>query len=168
MDGQRVVTVQLRHAVDSVSGDIHHAAANLGTYGHGNGTESVQHFQPATEAVGGVHGHAAHGIFTDVLLHLQDDVFPVGTLHDEGVVNPRKLQFHIAGRYVEMHIHDRSYDLSDVPCCVGHRFKGLSVSLYAPGPIRQSCLCTPGLPAGFSPLPHGSRGPGQGYHWKRI
>ena len=123
VDGQGFVAVQLSHSVNGVSGHVHHAAANLRAHGHGDGPEGVLHFQTAAEAVRGVHGNAAHGVFTNVLLHLQDKGFPVRALHRKGVFNSGEFQLRIAGRYIEMHIHHRSYDLRDVPDCMGHRLK---------------------------------------------
>ena len=75
----------------------------------------------APEPVRGVHGHAAHGVFTNVLLHFQDEVAAVRALNLEGVADPGKFCLGTTGRDIEMHIYNRSHDLRDVPCTVWHK-----------------------------------------------
>ena len=122
VDGQGALAVQFGHAVDSIPRHVHHAAADLCPHGHGDGTEGVFHLQTAAETIRGIHGNAAYGIFADVLLHLQDEGFPIRPLHGQSVVYSGEFCLGATGRYVEMHIHNRSYDLRDVPDSMGHRF----------------------------------------------
>ena len=80
VDGQGAFPAEFRHAVDGISGNVHDTAADLRTYGHGNGPAGILYLQSAAETVRGIHGHATHGVLTNVLLHLQDDGFSVRAL----------------------------------------------------------------------------------------
>ena len=91
VDGKGVYPVHLTHAVNGVSGDIHHAATDLGAYRHGYGPMRVLHLQAAAEAVRGVHGNGAHGVFSYVLLHLNDNGAAIRALHFQCIPDAGKL-----------------------------------------------------------------------------
>jgi hypothetical protein len=53
---------------------VQHAAERLGAHRHRDRRAGVDDLHPAGHAVGGLHGHGAHAILTEVLLDLGDDV----------------------------------------------------------------------------------------------
>ena len=87
VDGQPGRGIELAEAVDGLARDVHHAASDHLARGHGDRGPFGDGLQAAAKAVGGVHGHAADGVLADVLLHLNDEVAPVGALHLEGFVD---------------------------------------------------------------------------------
>jgi hypothetical protein len=58
----------------------------------------VFHLQAAAEAVRGVHGNGAHGVFSDMLLHLKDNGAAVRALNLQGVSDAGKLKFRLSHR----------------------------------------------------------------------
>ena len=65
------------HSIDRLAGDVHHSAFDLFTERHGDRAACGYHFKVALQSVGIVHSHASHGVLTNVLLHLNDEVAPV-------------------------------------------------------------------------------------------
>ena len=96
--------------VDGLAQQVEQPAQSGLAHGHGDGLAGVDHFHAAGEAVGGVHGHRAHLVVAQVLLHFGDQVDPARRGLDvdlEGVVDGRQ-------RLGELHIEHRPDDLYDL------------------------------------------------------
>ena len=112
VDGQGAFPVELRHAVDGAAHHVHHAAADLAAYGHGDGGAGAADAHAAPQAVGRIHGHGADGVFAQVLLHFQGEGRAVLAGYLQGFMDGGKplLLFFRQG---EMDIDDRADDLGN-------------------------------------------------------
>ena len=72
VDGIGTLHVELFHTVDGLTDNVQHTTLDLVSGGHQDGRARGDCFQATMQAVGVVHGHAAHSVFADVLLHLDD------------------------------------------------------------------------------------------------
>ncbi len=113
VNGQGFHAVQLLHSVYGVSGNVHDTAADLPANRHGDGSVGVFYVQSPAEAVRGVHGDGAHGILSNVLLHLQDYAFAIWALHLQGIPYAGQFKFGLPGRNIEMDIYYRAHHLGD-------------------------------------------------------
>ena len=113
VDGVRALHVQLIHAINRLADDIHHTALNLLACRHGDGASRRYHFQSSLQTIGVVHGHTAHGVFTDVLLHFDDKLLAIRALHLERLINlgEHLLSFLTLG--IEIYIDNRADNLRD-------------------------------------------------------
>ena len=80
VNGEGAFALEVAEAVDGLAGDVHHAATDLAADGHGDRGAEAGGLEAASEAVGGVHGDAADGVFADMLLYLDDEFAAVGAL----------------------------------------------------------------------------------------
>ena len=114
MDGEGAFALQLAEAVDGLAGDIHHAAADLGADGHGDRRAEADSLQAAFQAVGGVHGDAADGVFADVLLDFDDEFTAVGALDAQGVVDAGEVFLLLLAFEVKVYVHHRTDNLRNM------------------------------------------------------
>ncbi len=120
MDGVTALHVERLHAVDGLSDDIHHATLDLFAGRHGDGTSRRDNLQATLQAVGVVHGHTTYRVFTDVLLHLDDQVGTVRAFHRQGFINLRQHLLGVLSLGVEIDIHHRANDLRDASIYLCH------------------------------------------------
>ena len=78
---------QMMHTVDGFSHHVHHTSSDLLSHRHGNWFTGRIDFHPSLQAVGTVHGHRAHGILSDVLLHLNNKYTTVIAFDSQSIVN---------------------------------------------------------------------------------
>ena len=78
MDGISTFHVEFFHAIDRLADDIEHPSLDLVTGWHQDRTSCSDGLQSTLQTVGIVHGDTPHGILTNVLLHLYDEVAAVG------------------------------------------------------------------------------------------
>ena len=74
------VTSSLLHrlqAIDTFANDIEETSFNLVACRHSDRMSEADHLHTASKTVGRVHGYGAHGVLTDVLLHLGDEFVTV-------------------------------------------------------------------------------------------
>ena len=111
VNGVCALHVQLFHAVDRLADDIHHAPLNLFTSRHPYRTPRRCDFQITLQAVCIVHSHAAHSVFTDMLLHLNDEFTTVGALYFKSFINlwEHFLRIHALG--IEIDVNNRTDNL---------------------------------------------------------
>ena len=128
MYGERTLLIQRLEGIDRLSGNVHHTALDLLAYRHCDRTARYAYIHAATQAVGGVHGDAAHGILADVLLHLDDELAPVGARHVKRFVNGRKGRIGTGVTITD--IDDRADDLADISCEYCHDWMWLSNNKY--------------------------------------
>ena len=81
MNGVRTRHVQLFHAVNRASDDVHHTSLDLVSGRHCDWMSCRYDFKTALQAFRVVHGYTPNSVFTDVLLYLYNEVFAIGTLH---------------------------------------------------------------------------------------
>jgi hypothetical protein len=84
VDGISSGMTYFRHTVDCASNHIEESAFDLLAHRHGNANACSNHFLTALKTFGGIHRNGAHGVFTDVLLTLHDQV-ATRALHHESV-----------------------------------------------------------------------------------
>ena len=87
MDGIGTLHVELFHTVDGLADHVQHAALDLVARRHHDGRTHGDGFKTALQSVGIVHSHAANGVFTDVLLHLYNQVAAVGTGDSQSIMD---------------------------------------------------------------------------------
>jgi peptide chain release factor 1 len=94
------------HFVNRIAQHVHDAPQGLFAHGHRDGRARVFGVHAARQAVGRAHGHGAHGVVAQVLLHLERQVnvdllaaHLVFARDLEGVVDGRQL----AGRELDVH-----------------------------------------------------------------
>ena len=101
--------------VDRRAEQVEQAAEALAADRHADRAAGVEPLHPAHDAVGGVHGHAAHDVVADVLRDLGDEVDPVGVVaHADGVEDLGQM----VG--VELQIQRGPDHLHDLPVILGH------------------------------------------------
>ena len=109
MDGAQVCAVQGGEIVDGVADDVEEAALDLGAGGNGDGTLEAVDAHSALETVGALHGHAAHGVLADVLLHLEDEGILTFTFNFQGRVDRRDDHIAFCGLAgIKDYVHDRA------------------------------------------------------------
>jgi len=72
VDGTEILPVKRGKVVDGIADYIEQASFHLVAGRHCNRTVEVVDTQTAAQAVGTLHGHAAHGILADMLLHFKN------------------------------------------------------------------------------------------------
>jgi len=90
VDGQGHLVADGTALVHGITHHVDDAAQGLGTHGHIDGLAGVGHDLAPHHALGGLHGHAAHAVLAEVLLHFQrhQRAADVGMqrIHDRGKV----------------------------------------------------------------------------------
>ena len=124
VDGEFSLTAQGAQAVDGLAHDVHHAAANLRACRHVDGGAGAHGLHAAAQAVGGIHGNAAHGVFAYMLLHLCDKGATVWPFNLNGVVNRGEGCFLFFGKF-EVNVHHRSDNLGNLSFCQAHFLESL-------------------------------------------
>ena len=81
MDGTAGALLQGLQVVDALADHVQQAALDLVTGGNADGLSERLDTSTALEAVGTVHGDAAHRVLSHVLLHLQNEFAAIRTLH---------------------------------------------------------------------------------------
>ena len=71
VDGAGALGLDGTGFVDRLADDVEDAAERLGADRHGDRLAGIADVLAADEALGGVHGDAAHGVLTEVLSHFQ-------------------------------------------------------------------------------------------------
>src|SRR6516225_9790308 len=62
------------HFVNGLTDDIQHSPEGLFTDGNRDARAGIHDFYAAHQAFGGIHGDAAHRVFTEVLRHFEDEI----------------------------------------------------------------------------------------------
>ena len=104
--------IELTEAVNGLSRDVHDAAADVLARGHRDWSAGGDGLHATAQAVGGVHGDAAHGVLADVLLHLDDELTPVGAYHVKRFMDGR--EWRIGAGVAVTDIYNRTYDLGNM------------------------------------------------------
>ncbi len=104
---------------------VHHAAQGAAAHGHADRRAFVKSLHPAHHALGGLHRHAAHAPFAQVLLHFGDDIERLRQIEPiardaHGVINLRQFGF------FELHVDDRSNDLHDGSSVIARHLRSCS------------------------------------------
>ncbi len=114
VDGISTLHGELFHTVDRLTDHVQHTTLNLFTRGHHDRCAQWYCFQSTLQTVGIVHSHTANGILTDVLLHLDDNLFAVRTFNRHSFVNLRQHFFRIQSLGIEIHVDHRTDNLRNV------------------------------------------------------
>ena len=113
MNGVCALHVELFHTINGLTDDIQHAALNLIASRHLYGRTHWHSLQPSLQAVGVVHGHAAHGVLANVLLNLDNKFTALPTVNAQCLMNLRQHLLSIQSLCVEIDINHRTNDLAD-------------------------------------------------------
>ena len=116
MDGICSLHVELFHTVDRLTYHVQHTTFDLIACGHLNGRTQRHGFQPSLQAVGIVHGHTAHGVLTNVLLHLDNQLSALAAVYTQRLVNLGQHLLCIQSLRVEIDVNDGADDLADASC----------------------------------------------------
>ena len=114
MDREGAFARELSETVDGLPGDIHHAAADLGADGHRDRGTEAHGLQAAFQAVSGVHGDAADGVFAYVLLDFNNKLAAVRANNAQGIVDTREVLLLLLTFEVEVHVHHRTDNLRNM------------------------------------------------------
>jgi hypothetical protein len=110
--------------VHGLAHHVHDAGERGGADGHEDLVAGVGGGLAAHQALGGVHGDAAHGVLAQVLRDLDDEVAVlVEAQRGEDLGE-------LAGR--ELHVEHRSHDLHDLAGCTTHRCSPFRAAPWAP------------------------------------
>ena len=90
MDAVALLGLGGGHTVDGLADDVEETAVDILAHRHRDGLAEGEDLHTALEAVCGVHGDAAHGVLTDVLLAFEDDGGAVVALHAQGGIDVGK------------------------------------------------------------------------------
>ena len=93
-------------AVDAFADDVEQTSFHLVAGRHGDRMPEVADFHAAAQTVCRVHGDGAHCVFSDVLLHLRDELVAVVTCDLKSIEKVRKTSF-----VVKCYVDDRSDNL---------------------------------------------------------
>jgi len=77
--------------VDRVSQHVEHSTKRRGSDGDGDRATGVDDGQAAPQAGRAPHSNATDGVRVDMLLNLNDEIGPVVTLHDQGIMDTGKV-----------------------------------------------------------------------------
>ena len=97
--------------VDRLADDVDDAPERALAHGHGDRLAGVGDLLAAHQALGGVHGHRAHGVLAQVLRHLEHEAL-AAVLRLEGIEDRRQVP-------VELHVDDGAHHLADTTDYVG-------------------------------------------------
>ena len=107
--------VEGAETIDAIAGHIEHTSLNLVANGHRDGRAERNSLKATLQPVGIVHSHTTHGIFTDMLLDLKDNLASVGVYHLEGIVYFGQHLIGFMPGLVEGHVNHRTDNLRDSP-----------------------------------------------------
>ena len=111
MYGVSTLHVQLRHTINRFADNVHHTPFYLFASWHSDGATQRSCLKVALQTVGIVHGHAAHGVFADMLLNLYYQFTAVGPNDAQGFVYLWQHFFCFLAFRVEVNINNRTNDL---------------------------------------------------------
>ena len=94
------------HAVDGLADDVEQTAVDVLAHRHRDGTAQRLHLHAALQTVGRVHGDAAHGVLTDVLLTFKNNLRIIGAFDFQCSINVWQRGF-----VLEINIHHGADDL---------------------------------------------------------
>ena len=83
----QILTVERSKLIDSLADHIQQASLYLVACGHSNRTPKVKDLHTAAHTIGALHCHTAHSVFTYVLLHFENQLLAILTLHFQSGVN---------------------------------------------------------------------------------
>ena len=106
MNGEMLLGLDRAAFVHRLADDVHDAPENLRTNRHLDGVAGIDHFLAAHRAVGGVHGDGAHGLFTQMLGHFENQP-PAFDLGFQGVENGGEFP-------LKLHVHHGTHDLGNL------------------------------------------------------
>ena len=121
--GQRSAPLEaVFEVVDGLAEHVEEAAQRGRADGHGDRRAGVDDLGAARQAVGGVHGHGAHLVVAQVLLHLGDQVDRLAVAVDrdlQRVVDGRQLVGKVSVDHGADDLHDASFvhDLNSAAVC---------------------------------------------------
>ena len=98
--------LNLAKTVDSITHNVKDTSANHIADRHLDRLSCRCRLDTTLKAVRGVHGNTSYGIFSDMLLHLNNKGSPVLTLHLQGIINGRHTL-----DVIKMDINYRTYNL---------------------------------------------------------
>ena len=119
MDGTTCAFLQGLQVIDALTDDIEQSALDLVTGGNADGTAQGLDLRAALQAVGTVHSDTAHGVFSHVLLHLQNEFAAIKNdnaqitiffENKDGIIDIAKIQ--------ELNGNDSSYFISGPPAMI--------------------------------------------------
>ena len=108
MYGQGPLGFKTAQTVYRVSGHVHDASAYLVADRHFDGRTGKRDFKAAPQAIGGIHGHATHCVFSDMLLDFQNQLLSVRSGNSQGVMNGGKDPGLVRSGNVEVDVNDRT------------------------------------------------------------
>ena len=106
--------IQRLHSVNRLTDDIHHASFDLFASRHQYRMPCRQYFQSSLKTVSIIHGDTPHSIFSDVLLHFNDEFTSIRTLHHKCIINFRQHFLRINPVCVKGHVNDRTDNLGNM------------------------------------------------------
>ena len=117
MYGSEILAVESRQTVNGITYDIEQTAFHLLAGGDSYRTLEIVYAGSALQSVGTLHGHTAHGLLTDMLLHFKYQLGAVRAHYFESGVDGRDDNV-IA---VKHHVDHRSDHLDDFAIFFTHR-----------------------------------------------
>ena len=120
MDWISALHVELFHAINRLSDNVHHTALDLLTCGHGDRTAGLHNLQSALQAIGVIHSHTTHGVLADVLLDLNDEFLAIGAGDLKSIMNLWQNLLSVLACGVKIDINYRTDNLGDSPINLCH------------------------------------------------
>ena len=120
VNGISALHVELAHAVDRLAYHIHHSTLDLLACRHKDCISRRNDFQSSLQSIGIVHCDASHGVFSDVLLHFNDELLSVRTFQLQSLVYFGQYFLCLLSCRVEIDIDYRTDNLRDVPIDLCH------------------------------------------------
>ena len=110
MDWISSLHVELFHAINRLSDNVHHTALDLLTCGHGDRTAGLHN----------LHSHTTHGVLADVLLDLNDEFLAIGAGDLKSIMNLWQNLLSVLACGVKIDINYRTDNLGDSPINLCH------------------------------------------------
>ena len=118
-----IATLHFLEVVDWLANHIQQSSFHLFASGNRNGLSKVFHLSATLQTVGTVHCNAAHGVFTNVLLHLQDDFSSVVALYRQSGIDFG----HHRTFTIESNVHHWANYLGDFSIIISHNHENAFV-----------------------------------------
>ena len=115
MDRISALHIERAHTIDRLTDDVHHTALDLFTCWHHDSVAGRNNLQATLQSVSIVHCDAANGVFTNMLLHLNDKLLSVRTLQLQSFVDFRQHLFRVLSGCIEVNVDNRTDNLRDAP-----------------------------------------------------
>ena len=93
MDRTHVLALEIPEHVNRIADDIEKTPFDLIASGHGYRMAEVAHLDTATDTVGALHGDTTHYVLANVLLHFEDQLLAIVTLHLESRIDRGNILF---------------------------------------------------------------------------